>query len=512
VGQPSKQTRTRGHLGRGALASLLLHLHLLVPLLIVVFIRAGREEANRPEEVDVAFENVEPEQLPENLPPLDETPPPTTPDDVVAPALSPKDQKKTALEEKKKPPPVPEPEKEKEKKVAETPPPPVPPPPVAPPPPPAPPALPEKRDHHEKIVELDDDKKKVEPPPDAKYLAQRNSRAEEETRARHTNLEREQQGETSASSPPKTNAKPSDDKTPGEDKDKIAELEEQKSKEGRQAPAVDPHLQPQAESLSPPEPRPEPKSPVLSLRESLPRSHAITPETVDPSLPHDPAGLLARPRPKSAFQDDAGGRLSPSQRVRLALSGKEYEMMFGAEAKADRQLAQKQRSTRLGSQVARRLAQVRSSLENFIPEVKAGTRTVVNARAAPFAAFIARAHRQIHKFWGFGVLEDWDGLPGTSPFNDDKLMTTLEIVLNDNGTVNKIAVVKASGYMAYDAAAIDAVLAAAPFPDPPREILSNNGKIYFHWNFARDGRACGTEGVRYFILDNAPPDRGSKHG
>ena len=60
------------------LASLLLHLHLLVPLLVIVFIRAGQEEANRPEEVDVAFENVEPEQLPENLPPLDETPPLST--------------------------------------------------------------------------------------------------------------------------------------------------------------------------------------------------------------------------------------------------------------------------------------------------------------------------------------------------------------------------------------------------------------------------------------------------
>ena len=192
MAQPSKHTRARGHLGRGALASLLLHLHLLVPLLVVVFIYAGREEANRPEEVDVAFENVEPEQLPENLPPLDETPPPAVPEDVVPATVPSKDDKKIAVEEKKKPPLPPEPPKEKEKKVAETPPPPPPPPqPVAPPPPPA---LPEKRDHHEKIVELDEDKK-VEPPPDAKYLAQRNSRTEEETRARHTNLEREQQGD-----------------------------------------------------------------------------------------------------------------------------------------------------------------------------------------------------------------------------------------------------------------------------------------------------------------------------
>jgi TonB family protein len=500
VVRPSKNGRTRGHLGRGTLASLLLHLHLLVPLLIVVFIRAGHEEAERAEEVDIGFEKVEPEQLPADLPPLDDTPPPAVKD-----ARTPKTSDRRAEEEKKKPPPAPAPA-EPEKKVAETPPPT----PSAPPAPaPPPPVVPEKREAHEKIVDLDNDKT-VEPPPNAKYLAQKNSRTEEETRATHTNLEREQkEGETSASSAKPAKKQP-DNLPPGDDHEKVAELEDQPSKLGRKAPSVVPQVQPEA--LPPPEPRPS-KSPVLSLRESLPRSHEITPETVDPSLPHDPAGLLARERPKTAFRDAEGGRLSQGQRVKLAMAGKDYEVLFGAEAKADRQLAQKQRSSHLGSQISRRLAQVRSALENFIPEVKPGTRTVVNARAAPFAAFIARVHRQIHKFWGFGVLEDWDGLPGTSPFNDDKLMTTLEIVLNDNGTVNKIAVVKASGYMAYDAAAIDAVLAAAPFPEPPRDIVSNNGKIYFHWNFARDGRACGTEGVRYFILDNAPADRSeAKHG
>ena len=53
-----KDARVRGHLGRGTLVSLLLHLNLLVPLLILVFYRAQREEAERPEEVDVGFENV----------------------------------------------------------------------------------------------------------------------------------------------------------------------------------------------------------------------------------------------------------------------------------------------------------------------------------------------------------------------------------------------------------------------------------------------------------------------
>ena len=471
---------------------MLLHLQILIPLLVVIFSRARREEAEKAEEVDVGFENVPAEQLPAELPPLDDTPPPqgkVTPEKVA-------DLKKPPEPEKKPPEPEPPPPPPPQAEVP--PPPPVPPPKQQPPPPPPPPK------GHEKIVDLQPDKK-VEPPPNAKYLAQENMRAEEETRDTRTNLEKAQQGEEAS----QASGKRQDDKEIGDDKTKTAETEDQKSKAGRQAPEAIPHQQ--TESLPPEQQRPR-QSPVLSLRETAPRGHEITPETVDPSLPHDPAGLLARARPRSAFRDDDGGKASHGQRVKLALSGHDYEYLFGSQATAERQLAQKERSTHMGRQLQKRMSQVRSSLENFIPEVKPGTKTVLNARRAPFAAFIARVHRQIHKYWGFGALEDWDNLPSSSPFNNDSLATTLEIVINQDGTVGKITVVKASGYVAYDAAAIDAVFAAGPFPEPPSEILSSNGKVYFHWNFARDGRACGTEGVEYYILDltkgDRPPSRG----
>ena len=208
------------------MAAVLLHLQILVPLLIVVFTRAKREEAERAEEVDVGFEDVPAEQLPPELPPLDETPPPRG---KVPPRTKVAEQK-----QKQKPP-------EPEKKPPEPPPPPqvaVKPPPPVPPPKRPPPPLPRA---HQKIVELDTDKK-VEPPPNAKYLAQENMRAEQETRATHTNLEREQHGpEDQASQAP---GQRHDDKEVGDDKRKIAELEEQKSKRGRQAPETRPTPRP----------------------------------------------------------------------------------------------------------------------------------------------------------------------------------------------------------------------------------------------------------------------------
>ena len=41
------------------------------------------------------------------------------------------------------------------------------------------------------------------------------------------------------------------------------------------------------------------------------------------------------------------------------------------------------------------------------------------------------------------------------------------------------------------------------FPAPPPQIRSGNGKVYIHWDFHRDERACGTFGAEAFILNNA---------
>lgn len=491
AGPAPRNARTRGHLGRGALSALLLHVHLLAPFVIATFIYAAREEAQRAEEMDVGFEDVPAEELPADLPPLDDTPEPLAeaPDRKVKPDREQKREAQKREEEVRKPE-----EKQAEKKPdPEIVVPPLPPMPESPPQPQPQPKM------HEKIVDLDNDKE-VEPPPDAKYLAQKNNRAEVETRDTQTNLDRNQKGGEGSQQP---EGERQDDQQVGDDKAKIAELEDVKSKMGRQAPETTPRTEAEAPEQRQPTADKRP-SPVLSLRDPSPRGHEITPETVDPSLPHDPAGMLARAKARGAFRDsDPHDHAQDGKRLKLTLSGKDYEYLFGAEAKAERQLAQRERSTSLGKR-GQRLARIRSSLENFISEVKPGNQTALNTRAAPFAAFIARMHRNIHKLWGFGALEDWDELPPTSPFNDETLANVLEIVLNRDGTVDKVSVVKPSRYLAYDAAAIDAVYTAAPFPEPPREIRSKNGKIYVHWSFFRDARQCATTGVDYFILNNPP--------
>ena len=487
----AKETRLRGHLGRGTLIAIWLHAQIFVPLLILIFVYAAREEAQRAEEVDVAFRDASNEELPPDLPAVDDTVPPPR-----AMPETPEQARKREEKKKKEKKPVKlaekQPQPEKQKPEPEVPVPPL-------PPMPKPPEIPKPENRsHEKMVDLDNDKE-VEPPPDAKFLAQKNNRAEVETRATDTNLQKAQQGTQGS-------AAPSDrqDTEIGDDKAKIAQLDDEKSKLGRKAPEVTPHAEPELSEPEPPAPQ-KPKS-LLALRDAPRREHELTPETADPSLPRTPDGNIAMPQDRGVRGERADAdHLPRGKKMKLALTAKDYEYLFGADAAAERRLAQTERSKKVG-RFQQRLGRVQSSLENFIPEVKPGNQTALNTRAAPFAAYIARMHRSIHQLWGFGVLEEWDEKSSSNPFNNPNLLTVLEMRLNPDGTVDKVTLIKTSGYMPYDAAAIDVAFNAGPYPDPPREIRSKNGKIYLHWSFYRDARQCATSGVEPYILDNPPAD------
>jgi TonB family protein len=99
-----------------------------------------------------------------------------------------------------------------------------------------------------------------------------------------------------------------------------------------------------------------------------------------------------------------------------------------------------------------------------------------------------------------------------SPFNDPTLMTKLEIILNRDGTVDRIGVVKPSGFLAFDYGAYNSVMRAQPYPEAPTSILSGDGKVYVHWGFYRGGRQCGTFNAEPYILPHPPGTPGPGTG
>ncbi len=144
-----------------------------------------------------------------------------------------------------------------------------------------------------------------------------------------------------------------------------------------------------------------------------------------------------------------------------------------------------------------------SPRESAVPEVQVGNQTVLGSRKHPFAYYIAQMHQKIHKAWAWGFLERLDTQERSHPLNDHDLWTRVEIVLDRDGRIDKMMTVRLSGNTAFDQAAQQSVHAAGPYPIPPEEIRSGNGKVYMHWAFHRDQRACGTFGAQPFIIDNA---------
>ena len=108
-------------------------------------------------------------------------------------------------------------------------------------------------------------------------------------------------------------------------------------------------------------------------------------------------------------------------------------------------------------------------------------------------------HRQIHKLFTLGFLSDIDARKDATYANNE-LWVQLEIVITGDGSVERVDIVRSSGLLGFDVAALESVTSAAPFPSPPSAIKSPDGKVYLDWQFHRDERACGTFGVDPHIL------------
>ena len=359
--------------------------------------------------------------------------------------------------------------------------------------PPPPPAKVEKKMHmvdQEKFPDEADNQ-------DAHFLAQKNHRAAEETRAKNTNMIREVDSPHEASSELNDNK---DKNQIGGKEQKVAELENHKG-DPKTLPRSSPLTGQEGTSVEPQKPGP------LSMRDLTPKS-SVTPVEGQkahegPELQEDGSGNMAMARiGRDAVRGHAAQK---GAKYNLQLDHHNYDNIEGyGTAEHERNEAARAESSHKKGRYDKYLAKVaamRSSIENYVPpEVKVGNQTELGTRASPFAAYITKMHRQIHRLFGDGFLAEIEGKSGKTPYDDYTLWTKVEIVLKPDGVVDKVTIVRTSGVMAFDVAAIDSVMSAAPFPKSPPEIRSANGNVYLHWEFHRDDSACTTANVQPFIL------------
>ncbi|MGE5187359.1 MAG: TonB family protein [Acidobacteriota bacterium] len=419
----------------------------------------------QPKQVDVAF--ADPAQLDKLIKPLTPPPPPAAID---AEKL---DQKPPEIALNLPPPPK------------------IPPPQIPPPPPPEqkkPPPPPKQPPPNMTMVEVPDKNLVDKAPDDAKFLSDKNRDVAEETRATKTNLDKESEGKSEAS-------RENDDKTSAEiggPDDRIRQLEETKA-------TTDKHLKETDHSGD------KEVAKGVIKGEGGDNGENGTGDSTPGLL--SMRGIGGRGRITEQGDGKKEGKKGlPGINTDLAFN--DYERVMGKEkVDEERQVAARKMSSKKG-RWERKLDAIKSSLENFVPDVRPGNQTALKTRAHPYALYIARMHRRIHELWGFGFLEDLDGKGADYPLNDPNLWVNLEISVNPDGTVHKVTIAKTSGKTEFDVAAVNTVISAAPYEPTPEAIRSVDGRIYLRWGFYRNWRQCGTFNVEPYILTEVPDDGG----
>lgn len=379
------------------------------------------------------------------------------------------------------PEPEPEPEPEEEEEPEEEP--------VEQPPPPE--LLPDHMKMAEQLEEFDE----KEVPEDYEFLSNINRAVLEQTRATITNLIED------AKEAKSEQIEPEEEPVPGDAaEDDVAQVEEQESRLARESPKA----RPEKEAMRPEQDDERPVS-KLAMRELAPQSHEAAMIEREELARDADDGVVAS-------QENASASLAPREqqaetqerdpRYAFTLSGHEMDAAFGKDIDAAKRMASLDRSKKKGVWDGVR-DRYESPLENMIPEIRAGNTTALASRKHPFASYITAMHRGIHDLYAWGFLEGLPSRGANHPLNDNSLRTVVEIMLNGDGTINKLTTVHHSGSTVFDTAVKEVVHAAGPYPNPPNSIKSPDGYIYIHWAFNRNERACGTFQATPFIRSDS---------
>jgi hypothetical protein len=338
----------------------------------------------------------------------------------------------------------------------------------------------------------------VEPPDNAQFLAEQNNRVTEETVARIRNMIRDDQIPS-----PGRQEKRSDTLQEQGNASK-QEIAEARNKEGSDARKV---TEEEASRKRPDKAiKADPIKAERVSRQAPSGKRSNTSgdragQTADETITiTDAAGTFSIRRPSGAGQ--GGGERAKGRGPGSKLAWSQYEAAVGSDKlEEDRRayLAERKSSQR-GIAREKTWNEFRAAIENYAPGVKPGATTALNAAASPFATYIAAVHRRIHQEFADRFLRS---LPiGGSPYQDPTLMTKLEIVLNRDGSVHRVGVVRSSGLLPFDFGAFNSVLRGQPYAPAPSSILSGDGRVYFHWGFYRNQRQCGTFNAEPYILPN----------
>lgn len=139
-----------------------------------------------------------------------------------------------------------------------------------------------------------------------------------------------------------------------------------------------------------------------------------------------------------------------------------------------------------------RLNQGMSSVGESLPtDVKVGSFTALNTDRYLFYTFYARVEELVRYRWEthvYSAIESFDSNTLMNASNRN-WFTQVEFLLDHKGLLKKAIIMKESGITRFDLAAVNAFKEARIFPNPPQEMVQEDGFIHLKYTFNVNYRA-----------------------
>lgn len=126
-----------------------------------------------------------------------------------------------------------------------------------------------------------------------------------------------------------------------------------------------------------------------------------------------------------------------------------------------------------------------SQNDDYLKDVAAGAETLLRTREFVYYSYYNRIKRKLRQFWEPRIQKKIEKImrKGRRIASANDKITHLVITLDRSGELVRIQVKHASGYNDLDDAAIEAFREAAPFPNPPKGIVTDAGEVKIPWSF-----------------------------
>lgn len=126
-----------------------------------------------------------------------------------------------------------------------------------------------------------------------------------------------------------------------------------------------------------------------------------------------------------------------------------------------------------------------SQTQDYLKNTSYGVETILSTKEFKYYTYFNRIRRQLSEHWEPTVRTKLTKMfrQGRTIASNQDRTTKLLIILDQKGVLVKVQLVSDSGVKDLDEAAIESFRSAAPFPNPPKGIIEDDGTVKIRWDF-----------------------------